>query len=80
VTTSINLKHLKLKSEVDRQKTYETWCVPSWMQINWQPLDSPILSKGQPEKSPQEPTRSRDLCGSHFELRPNSVPERSKYN
>jgi len=25
---SINPKHLNLKSEVDRRKTYETWCVP----------------------------------------------------
>jgi len=48
---------------------------PSWMQINWQPLDSPILSNSQHEKSSQEPTRSHDVGGSHFELRTNSVQE-----
>jgi len=26
--TSVNLKHLNLKSEIDRRKTNETWCVP----------------------------------------------------
>ena len=39
----------------------------------------PILSNSQPEKSPQQPTRSRNVCSPHFELRPNSRPERSKY-
>jgi len=39
----------------------------------------PILSKGQPEKSHQQTSRSRDVCGPHFELRPNSLPERSRY-
>ena len=38
-----------------------------------------IPSNGQPEKSSQQPTWSRDVCGPHFELRPNSLPERSKY-
>jgi len=40
----------------------------------------PILSVGQSEKSPQQPTRSRDVCGPHFELRSNSLPERNKYH
>jgi len=39
----------------------------------------PILSNNRPEKKSQEPTRSNDVCGSHYELRPNSQPERSKY-
>ena len=38
----------------------------------------PILSNNQPEKTSQQPTRSHDVCGSHYELRPNSLPERSK--
>jgi len=38
-----------------------------------------ILSEVQPKISSQQHTRSRDECGSHFELRPNSLPERSKY-
>ena len=125
---SINLKHLNLKSEVDRRKKYETWRVP-FMDANqlaaagfhftdqndivrcvfcgveigwwthgdialkeqrcWSPGCSfvkglrfgnfPILSNNQPEQSSQQPTRSHDVCGSHYELRPNSLPERSKY-
>ena len=39
----------------------------------------PILSNDQPEKSPQQPMRSRDVCGPHFKLGPNSLSERSKY-
>jgi len=39
-----------------------------------------ILSNDEPEKSPEPPTQSRDVCGAHLELRPNSMPERSKYN
>ena len=31
----------------------------------------PLLSNDQPEKSPQQPTRSRDVCGPHFKLRHN---------
>lgn len=38
----------------------------------------PILSDYQPEKSPQKSTRSRDVFGSHNELRPNSRLECSK--
>ena len=40
----------------------------------------PILSKDEPEKSPEQPTQSRDVCGARLELRPNSRPERSKYH
>ena len=126
LAASINRKHLKLKSEADRRKTYETWSVP-FMDANqlaaagfyftnlsdvvrcvfcgvrvchwsagddalkehhrWSPScgfvkglcvgNIPILSKDQFEKSPQQPTRSRDMCS--FELKPNSVPERRKY-
>jgi len=32
----------------------------------------PILSNNQPDKSSQQPTRSHEVCGSHYELRPNS--------
>jgi len=39
----------------------------------------PILCNDMSEKSSQQPTRSRDVCGTHFELRPNLLPERSKY-
>ena len=39
----------------------------------------PILSNDQREKSPQQPTRSLDVCEPYFELRNNSLPERSKY-
>jgi len=39
----------------------------------------PILSNDKPEKSSQQPTRSREVCGPHFELRSNWRPERSKY-
>jgi len=39
----------------------------------------PILSNNRRGKSSQEPTRSHDMCGSHYELRPNSLPQRSKY-
>jgi hypothetical protein len=38
-----------------------------------------ILSNNQPEKSPEPPTQSRDVCGYRFELRQNSLPERTKY-
>jgi len=39
----------------------------------------PICSNGQPEKSSQQPTRSHDMCGSHYELSINSLPERSNH-
>jgi len=39
----------------------------------------PIGSTDQPTTSPEQPTRSRDVCGPHFELRRNSRPERCKY-
>jgi len=39
----------------------------------------PILSNNRPEKSSQKPAQSHDVCVSLYELRPNSVPERSKY-
>ena len=38
-----------------------------------------ILSNNQPEKSSQQPNRSHDVCRSHYELKPNSLSERSKY-
>jgi hypothetical protein len=38
----------------------------------------PILSNDQPEKSSDQPTRSRDFCLGRFELRKISFPERSK--
>jgi len=38
----------------------------------------PIGSTDQPTTSPELPTQSYDVCGPHFELRPNSQPERSK--
>jgi len=34
----------------------------------------PIGSTDQPTTSSEKPARSRDLCGSDFELRPNSRP------
>ena len=61
------------------EKLMKPGVYPSWMEMNQQPQDSPILSNGQPDKSSQEPTRSHDVYGSHFELRRNSVPERNKY-
>ena len=125
---SINLKHLNLKSESDRRKTYETWRVAfmdanqlaaagfyftnqcgidveffvQWKEatglkemVPWSIISAgvlscsftkglcvgsiPILSKGQPQKSPELPTRSRHVCGAHFKLRPSSLPERTKY-
>jgi len=39
----------------------------------------PILSNDEPEKLSYQPTESRDVCGACLELRPNSLPERSKY-
>ena len=39
----------------------------------------PILSNDEPEKSPEQPSQSRNMCGARLELRPNSLPERSKY-
>jgi len=39
----------------------------------------PILSNGKPEKSHQQPTQGHGMCGSNYELRLNSLPERSKY-
>ena len=41
--------------------------------------NAPTLSNDQPEKSSDQPTRSRSVRGPRFELRPNSLPERSKY-
>jgi len=41
--------------------------------------NNPIHSNGQTEKSSQQPKRSRYECGTHFYLRPNYLPERSKY-
>jgi len=38
----------------------------------------PIGSTDQPTTSPEQTTQSYDVCGPHFELRPNSQPERSK--
>jgi len=39
----------------------------------------PIGSTVQPPTSPEQPTQSYDVYSPHFELRPNSQPERSKY-
>jgi hypothetical protein len=39
----------------------------------------PILSNDQPEKTSDQPTRSRNMCNPRLELRPNSLPERTKY-
>jgi hypothetical protein len=38
-----------------------------------------IFSNDEPEKTQEQPIQSRYLCGSRLELRPNSLPERSKY-
>jgi len=38
-----------------------------------------ILSNNQPDKSHQQATRCCDLYCPHFELKPNSRPERRKY-
>ena len=38
-----------------------------------------IISNDQPEKSSDQPTRSRDMFRPCFDLRPNSLPERIKY-
>ena len=39
----------------------------------------PIGSTDQPTTSPEQPNQSYDVCGLHFELTPNSQPERNKY-
>ena len=39
----------------------------------------PILSNDSPEKSSGQPTGSGNVSSSLFELRPNLLPERSKY-
>jgi len=39
----------------------------------------PIVSNGQPDKSPQQRTGSHDVCGCYYELRTNSLPGISKY-
>ena len=63
----------------DVLKEHQRWCRSSGFAKGLCVGNIPILSNDQPEKSPQQPTRSRDVCGPHFELRPNSLPERSKY-
>jgi len=39
----------------------------------------PIHSKDQPVESPQQPNRSRDVCGPRFDLRPTLLSERMKW-
>ena len=39
----------------------------------------PIGSSDKPTTSSEEPTRNREVCGSRFEYRPNSHPERCKH-
>jgi len=41
--------------------------------------NNPIGSSDQPTASSEQPSKSRDMCGYHFQYRPNSHPQRCKY-
>ena len=59
-------------------KEHRRWCPACSFVSGLRVGNIPIPSNNQPEKSPQ-PTRSHDVCGSHYELRTNSLSQRSKY-
>jgi hypothetical protein len=63
----------------DVLKEHQTWSSSCGFAMGLCFGNIPILSKNQSERSPEKPARSRDVCGSHFELRSNSLPERSNY-